>query len=125
MKGTIMRSILYEHYGEPGYVLRLCDVPDLPAPTSGEVLIRVHSRPVHPGDLLGIRGRYRSPGNTVDVAPGGARPGFEGSGVIEGCRTERGCIHRTDTRQACRILSREGGLERLCARPGEIRDASS
>jgi NADPH:quinone reductase-like Zn-dependent oxidoreductase len=83
MKGTIMRSILYEHYGEPGDVLRLCDVPDLPAPASGEVLIRVHSRAVHPGDLLGIRGRYRSPGNTADVAPSGARPGFEGAGVIE------------------------------------------
>src|SRR5882757_3551865 len=83
MKGTIMRSILYEYYGEPGDVLRLRDVPDLPAPSSGEVLIRVHSRPVHPGDLLGVRGRYRSPGNSADVAPGGARPGFEGAGVLE------------------------------------------
>jgi NADPH:quinone reductase-like Zn-dependent oxidoreductase len=83
MKGTIMRSILYEHYGEPGEMLRLHDVPDLSAPSAGEVLIRVHSRPVHPGDLLGVRGRYRSPGNTADVAPGGARPGLEGAGVIE------------------------------------------
>jgi len=78
-----VRSILYEHYGEPGDVLRLRDVPDLPAPSSGEVLIRVHSRPVHPGDLLGVRGRYRSPGNSADVTPGGARPGFEGAGVLK------------------------------------------
>jgi NADPH:quinone reductase-like Zn-dependent oxidoreductase len=83
MKGTIMRSILYEHYGEPGDVLRLRDMPDLAAPSAGEVLIRVQSRPVHPGDLLGVRGRYRAPGNTADVAPGGARPGFEGAGAIE------------------------------------------
>lgn len=78
-----MRSIVYEHYGEPGAVLLLRDVPDLAAPSPGEVLIRVQSRPVLPGDLLGVRGRYRSPGNTADVAPGGARPGFEGVGVIE------------------------------------------
>src|SRR5579864_2805424 len=78
-----MRSIIYENYGEPSKVLQLRDVPDLPAPAAGEVLIRVHARPVHPGDLIGVRGRYRAPGNTADVAPGGARPGFEGAGVIE------------------------------------------
>jgi NADPH:quinone reductase-like Zn-dependent oxidoreductase len=78
-----MRSILYEHYGEPADVLRLHDVPELPAPGTGEVLIRVLSRPVHPGDLLGVRGRYRAPGNTADVVPGGARLGFEGAGVVE------------------------------------------
>jgi NADPH:quinone reductase-like Zn-dependent oxidoreductase len=78
-----MRSIIYHQYGEPAEVLRLSEVPDLPAPAEGEVLIRVHSRPVHPGDLLGIRGRYRAPGNTSPVGPDGARPGFEGVGVIE------------------------------------------
>lgn len=78
-----MRSIIYEHYGEPKEVLQLRDVPDLPAPNATEVLIRVYARPILPGDLLGVRGRYRAPGNTADVAPGGARPGFEGVGVIE------------------------------------------
>ncbi len=79
-----MRGIIYDHYGEPNEVLALRDVPNLPEPGTGEVLIRVTSCSVHPGDLLGVRGRYRSPGNTADVAPGGARPGFEGAGVIEG-----------------------------------------
>lgn len=77
-----MRS-LYENYGEPRDVLRLVDVPDLAAPGASEVLIRAHSRPIHPGDLRGVRGQYRAPGNTADVAPGGARPDFEGAGIIE------------------------------------------
>ncbi len=48
-----MRTILYRSYGEPASVLELADVPDLPAPAGNEVLIRVLSRPVHPGDLRG------------------------------------------------------------------------
>lgn len=78
-----MRTILYDTYGEPAEVLRLAQVDALPAPGPGDVLIRVFKRPVHPGDLIGVRGRYRGPGNTSGVAPGGARPGFEGAGVIE------------------------------------------
>lgn len=78
-----MRSVIYHQYGEPSEVLHLTEVPELPSPAEGEVLIRVHSRPVHPGDLIGIRGRYRAPGNTAQVGPDGARPGFEGMGVIE------------------------------------------
>lgn len=78
-----MRSIIYHQYGEPAEVLQLTETPELPAPGAGEVLIRVRSRPVHPGDLLGIRGRYRAAGNTTPVGPDGARPGFEGMGVIE------------------------------------------
>jgi NADPH:quinone reductase-like Zn-dependent oxidoreductase len=47
------------------------------------VAIRVHGRPVHRGDLLGVRGRYRAPGNHAPVGPDGLRPGAEGMGVIE------------------------------------------
>ncbi|MRW92505.1 zinc-binding dehydrogenase [Duganella sp. FT80W] len=78
-----MRGIIYHQYGEPADVLHLSEVPELPVPGPGEVLIRVTARSVHPGDLLGIRGRYRSPGNHAPVGPEGARPGFEGAGVIE------------------------------------------
>ncbi|MBD2749112.1 zinc-binding dehydrogenase [Microvirga sp. BT688] len=78
-----MRTILYRTYGEPAQVLEVAEVPDLPAPGAGEVLVRVQARPVHPGDLLGVQGRYRAPGDTSPVAEGGARPGFEGMGVIE------------------------------------------
>ncbi|NGZ88142.1 alcohol dehydrogenase catalytic domain-containing protein [Duganella aceris] len=78
-----MRSVIYHQYGEPAEVLQLTEAPDLRQPDAGEVLIRVLSRPVHPGDLLGIRGRYRAPGNLTPVGPDGARPGFEGMGVVE------------------------------------------
>ncbi len=78
-----MRSIIYHQYGEPAEVLHLTEAPELPPPAQGEVLIRVTARPIHPGDLLGVRGRYRAPGNTAPVGPEGARPGFEGAGVIE------------------------------------------
>jgi NADPH:quinone reductase-like Zn-dependent oxidoreductase len=78
-----MRSIIYHHYGEPAEVLKLTEAPALPPPGPGEVLIHVASRPVHPGDLLGIRGRYRVPGKETPVGLEGARPGFEGMGVIE------------------------------------------
>ena len=76
-----MRSIVYQSYGEPAEVLQVTEAPDLPAPGKGEVLIRATSRPVHPGDLIGIRGFYRAPGNTSPVGPDGARPGFEGAGA--------------------------------------------
>ncbi|NYE62772.1 NADPH:quinone reductase-like Zn-dependent oxidoreductase [Duganella sp. 1224] len=78
-----MRSIIYHQYGEPAEVLHLTEAPELPPPSQGEVLIRVTHRPIHPGDLLGVRGRYRAPGNTAPVGVDGARPGFEGAGVIE------------------------------------------
>jgi NADPH:quinone reductase-like Zn-dependent oxidoreductase len=77
-----MRSIIYHQYGEPAEVLQATEAPELPPPGVGEVLIRVDSRAIHPGDLLGIRGRYRAPGNSSPVGPEGARPGFEGMGVI-------------------------------------------
>ena len=88
-----MRSIIYHQYGEPADVLQLTETPELPAPGAGEVLIRVLSRPVHPGDLLGIRGRYRAPGNTTPVGPDGARPGFEGMGVIAAAGPGAGAGH--------------------------------
>lgn len=78
-----MRSIIHHHYGEPTEVLHLTEAPELAPPGVGEVLIRVLARPVHPGDLLGVRGRYRSPGNVAALGPEGARPGCEGVGIIE------------------------------------------
>ncbi|HEY4074946.1 MAG TPA: zinc-binding dehydrogenase [Herbaspirillum sp.] len=78
-----MRTILYRSYGEPAKVLELADVPEVAGPAANEVLIRVISRPIHPGDLLGVAGRYRAPGDTSNVAPGGNRPGFEGMGFID------------------------------------------
>ncbi|MET8036830.1 zinc-binding dehydrogenase [Streptomyces sp. NPDC005345] len=73
-----MRRVSYEHFGEPADVLRVEDAPDLQPPGAHEVLIRVATSPVHPGDLAGIRGRYdggKPAGPTV--------PGFEGVGTVQ------------------------------------------
>lgn len=78
-----MRSIRYHAFGAPEDVLRVVRDPVPPAPAADEVLIRVLARPMHPGDLLGVAGRYRSPLDTTPVQAGGARPGFEGMGVVE------------------------------------------
>jgi hypothetical protein len=64
-----MRSIIYHRYGEPAEVLQVTEAPDLPVPGKGEVLIRATSRPVHPGELIGVRGLYRAPGNISPVGP--------------------------------------------------------
>lgn len=77
-----MRSLAYHRYGNPEQVLQLDHVNDPPAPGPDEVLVRVLSRPVHPGDLLGVAGRYRAPGDTAAVPIGGVRVGFEGMGTI-------------------------------------------
>lgn len=77
-----MHAIRYQRFGEPADVLGLFEVPEPTITAAGQVLIHVLVRPIHPGDLLGVRGRYRGPGVTSDDVPGGATPGFEGFGVI-------------------------------------------
>ncbi|WP_328891662.1 zinc-binding dehydrogenase [Streptomyces sp. NBC_00316] len=74
-----MRSIVHDRFGEPSEVLRVTEVPDPAAPGPGEVLIRVTTRPVHPGDLAGIRGRY----TTDHHLPAPVTPGMEGVGTVE------------------------------------------
>ncbi|WP_394791158.1 zinc-binding dehydrogenase [Rhodoferax sp.] len=78
-----MRTIRYHSYGNPEQVLQVGEVAAPPAPGEGEIKVRVLARPIHPGDLLGVAGRYRSPGDTSNVAPGGSVIGFEGAGVVE------------------------------------------
>jgi NADPH:quinone reductase-like Zn-dependent oxidoreductase len=78
-----MRTVLYNRYGAGADVLEVDTVPSPAAPGPNEIAIRVLARPVHHGDLLGVAGRYRSPGDFSEVPPGGKRPGFEGMGVIQ------------------------------------------
>lgn len=77
-----MKAIHYREYGNPAEVLTLADVPDPPKPQGAEVLIEVLKRPIHPGDLLGVQGKYRAPGSSTGVAAGGSIPGFEGVGRV-------------------------------------------
>jgi NADPH:quinone reductase-like Zn-dependent oxidoreductase len=78
-----MKAIRYFRYGEPTKVLKLVELDNPARPGPNEVLIRVLKRPIHHGDLLAVRGRFRAPGDASDVAAGGATPGLEGMGVAE------------------------------------------
>jgi NADPH:quinone reductase-like Zn-dependent oxidoreductase len=78
-----MRIVQYHSYGNPEQVLRVNEAPPPPAPGPDQLLVRVLARPVHPGDLLGVEGRYSAAGAGTPVAAGAASPGFEGTGVIE------------------------------------------
>lgn len=77
-----MRSVLYRRHGVPSEVLETVEVAAPPPPPPGHVVVRVHVRPVHYGDLLGIAGRYRS-GTDRSVPAEGNPVGFEGLGEIE------------------------------------------
>lgn len=78
-----MRIVQYHQYGVPEEVLRVNAVAAPPAPGPDQVLVRVLARPVHPGDLLGVEGRYSGAAAGAPVAAGAGSPGFEGMGVIE------------------------------------------
>src|ERR671931_1171057 len=71
-----MKAVLFEHFGDPGEVLPVRDVPT-PQPGPGQVRVRMTASPVNPSDLLYVRGAYgRRP-----ALP--ATPGFEGVGVVD------------------------------------------
>lgn len=69
-----MRAIVTDSFGGPE-VLRLAEVPD-PAPTAGELLIRVRASGVNRADLLQRQGHYPPPPGISDII------GLEISGVV-------------------------------------------
>lgn len=69
------RVLRHHRFGEPAAVLRLEDAPP-PAPGPGELLVRLHVRPVNPSDLLTIRGTY------TKHTPVPSVPGWEGVGTV-------------------------------------------
>lgn len=70
-----MKQIEYARFGKPTDVLRLKDATRV-APQPGEVLVEVEAAPIHPIDLLMIRGRY---GRLPELP---AVPGIEGVGRV-------------------------------------------
>lgn len=75
-----MRAITYDQRGDAARVLRLRERPAPPAPAAGQVLVRVLSRPIHPGDLAGVEGFPGAPRHRFATP---RSPGVEGMGVIE------------------------------------------
>jgi NADPH:quinone reductase len=75
-----MRSIVHRELGDPAQVLRL---EQRPAPTLGSQQVRVRTTytPIHPGDLLSVRGSPAA-GTPPAVGSAGRVPGFEGAGVV-------------------------------------------
>src|SRR5436853_3936073 len=54
-----MKQILIDRYGPPEEVARCAEVPDVGAPTAGEVVFDVLLFPINPADLSFCRGTYR------------------------------------------------------------------
>jgi NADPH:quinone reductase-like Zn-dependent oxidoreductase len=71
-----MKAILFERFGEPRMVLKVCEAPR-PEPGHGEVRVCMRASPINPSDLLVVRGQY----GRLPSLP--ATPGFEGVGVID------------------------------------------
>jgi NADPH:quinone reductase-like Zn-dependent oxidoreductase len=71
-----MRSVQFDHVGNPADVLSLRDIP-IPTPQAGEILIRAKVRAINPSDIAFIQGGY----GIKPKLPSGA--GFEGMGVVE------------------------------------------
>ncbi len=71
-----MRSVQFDRFGNATEVLTVEEVP-IPEPGDGEVRVKVTARPIHPADLMYIRGTYGLKPKLPAV------PGFEGAGTID------------------------------------------
>eukprot|EP00927_Polykrikos_kofoidii_P068953 TRINITY_DN64313_c0_g1_i1.p1 TRINITY_DN64313_c0_g1~~TRINITY_DN64313_c0_g1_i1.p1 ORF type:complete len:330 (+),score=51.04 TRINITY_DN64313_c0_g1_i1:33-1022(+) len=69
-------AIQIGRFGDPAEVAFLSTVSK-PVPNPGELLIKLEARPIHPNDLLFIRGEY-TPESNFPTAVGG-----EGVGIVE------------------------------------------
>ncbi|MFG3258476.1 zinc-binding dehydrogenase [Streptomyces sp. NPDC048172] len=77
-----MRTVEYTRQGDAAQVLTLREEARRPVPGSGEVLVRMLVRPVHPGDLIGVEGLPGQP-EQPEQQSGARTPGVEGMGVVE------------------------------------------
>jgi len=73
-----MKAIVASRFGEPDKVLELKTLPDPQPPGPGEVVVRVTTRQLHPGNLTMIRGGFNIP-----LPAGGLVPGADGVGIVE------------------------------------------
>lgn len=74
-----MRTVTHTAPGEPEDVLTLREDSSPPRPGTGQVLVRLLVRPVHPGDLALVRHAPTPP----EQGPEFRVPGVEGMGIVE------------------------------------------
>ncbi|MDX3359096.1 MULTISPECIES: zinc-binding dehydrogenase [Streptomyces] len=74
-----MRTVTHTAPGEPEDVLTLREDSSPPRPGTGQVLVRLLVRPVHPGDLALVRHAPTPP----EQGPESRVPGVEGMGIVE------------------------------------------
>ena len=70
-----INAAVYETHGNPADVLRVESRP-WPAPTDGEVIVKMRAAPINPADLNQIEGKYPVRAELP------ATPGFEGAGIV-------------------------------------------
>jgi NADPH:quinone reductase-like Zn-dependent oxidoreductase len=76
-----VRAPVFRDHGVPAEVLELASLPDPGPPAPDQVLIRVLVRPIHPGDLVGVRGQSGARATGRPTRP--ITPGVEGMGIVE------------------------------------------
>jgi NADPH:quinone reductase-like Zn-dependent oxidoreductase len=109
-----VRAITYDLHGDAAQVLSLRERPAPPAPAAGHVLVRVLSRPIHPGDLAGVEG---FPGAPRERFATPRSPGLEGMGVIE---TVGGGVPDLRHGQRVAFFPVPGAWSELVTVPGEL-----
>ena len=70
-----MKRVMVNKIGEPKDSLTVVDVPDL-EPAPGQILVQMEAIPIHPADLLVMRGRH------VFKAQYPCGTGIEGTGTV-------------------------------------------
>src|SRR5260221_3863634 len=95
-----MKGIRFDRYGEPAKVLR-GEECTLPEPGKGEVRVRILASPVHPSDLLFVRGHYAG---VQPQFPSSA--GFEGVGIVDAIGPQ---VHRPVPGQRVAVINEKGG----------------
>ncbi len=97
-----MKAVVFDAFGEPGQVLRVCEKPD-PRPGPGEVRVRMILSPINPSDLLVVRGRY----GVLPELP--ATPGFEGVGVVDAVGPGLNLLGRAVMGKRVTVINHQGG----------------
>lgn len=66
-----MKAVVIERYGPALEVAACSDLPDLPPPGAGEVVLDIVAAPINPSDFLAFEGRFGAMPPTLPIVAGG------------------------------------------------------